>query len=231
MSAFSVLIGAVLLILVLLRQVAVRPVPRVIRLGLPVIIGVIGLFELVGYSNDHHHIAGSAWAWVLGTLLFGAVGLGILRGLTVRIWAAGNWVLRQGTAVTMMLWLISLAVHFAGDAFGAHAHDGSGLVASSFLLYLGLTLGVQTAVVQRRAQPLWSQLGPPATNPFQMNFSQGPGAFFATFRTGPGGPAGPAGWPDPGSNGGPAGSDDDPNIIDAEVVEDANEPPELPRPR
>ena len=64
-----------------------------------------------------------------------------------------------------------------------------------------------------------------------MNFSQGPGAFFATFRTGPGGPAGPAGWPDPGSNGGPAGSDDDPNIIDAEVVEDTNEPPELPRPR
>ena len=130
---------------------------------------------------------------MLGTLLVGAVGLGILRGLTVRIWAAGNWVLRQGTAVTMVLWLLSLAVHFAGDVFGAHAHDGSGLEASSFLLYLGLTLGVQTAVVHRRAQPLWSELGPPAS-PFQMNFSQGPGAFFATFRTGPGGPAGPAGW-------------------------------------
>lgn len=229
MSALSVFIGAVLLILVLLRQVAVRPVPHVIRLGLPVIIGVIGLFELIGYSNDHHHIAGSAWAWVLGTLLVGAVGLGILRGLTVRIWTAGSWVLRQGTAVTMALWLLSLAVHFAGDVFGSHAHDGSGLEASSFLLYLGLTLGVQTVVVHRRAQPLWAQLGPPA-NPFQMNFSQGPGAFFATFRTGPGGPSGPGGWGSPGTNGG-AGSDDDPNVIDAEVVEDDEGPPGLPRPR
>src|ERR1700683_4889826 len=212
MSAFSVFIGAVLLILVLLRQVAVRPVPRVIRLGLPVIIGVIGLFELIGYSNGHHHIAASAWAWVLGTLLVGAVGLGVLRGLTVRIWTAGNWVLRQGTAVTMILWLLSLAVHFAGDAFGSHATDGSGLEASSFLLYLGLTLGVQTAVVPRRAQPLWAQLGPPAANPFQMNFGQGPGAFFATFRTGPGGPTGPAGWRDPGAHGGPAGHAGDPHI-------------------
>jgi hypothetical protein len=229
MSALSVFIGAVLLILVLLRQVAVRPVPRVIRLGLPVIIGVIGLFELIGYSNSHHHIAGSAWAWVLGTLLVGAVGLGILRGLTVRIWTAGSWVLRQGTAVTMALWLVSLAVHFAGDVFGSHAHDGSGLEASSFLLYLGLTLGVQTAVVHRRAQPLWAQLGPPAS-PFQMNFSQAPGAFFATFRTGPGGPSAPAGWGSPGGNGGGAG-DDDPNVIDAEVVEDDEGPPELPRPR
>jgi hypothetical protein len=230
MSAFSVFIGAVLLILVLLRQVAVRPVPRVIRLGLPVIIGVIGLFELVGYANGHHHIAGSAWAWVLGTLLIGAVGLGIVRGLTVHIWTAGQWVLRQGTAVTMVLWLLSLAVHFAGDAFGSHAHDGSGLEASSFLLYLGLTLGVQTAVVHRRAQPLWAQLGPPAASPFQMNFSQGPGAFFATFGTGAGGPAGPAGWGDPGYSGQRV-EHDDPNVIDAEVVEDTDDPPELPRAR
>jgi uncharacterized membrane protein YvlD (DUF360 family) len=230
MSAFSVFIGAVVLVLVLLRQVAVRPVPRVLRVTVPVFIGVIGLFELIGYANGHHHIAGSAWAWVFGTLLIGAVGLGIVRGLTVRIWTAGNWVLRQGTAVTMVLWLVSLAVHFAGDAFGAHAHDGSGLVASSFLLYLGLTLGVQAAVVHRRAEPLWAQLGPPAANPFQMNFSQGPGAFFATFRTGQGGPAAPAGWGDAGPFGGPADYDD-PNVIDAEVVEDTDDPPELPRAR
>jgi hypothetical protein len=232
MSAFSVFIGAVLLVLVLLRQVAVRPVPRVLRLGLPVFIAVIGLFELVGYTNGHHHIGGSAWAWVLGTLLIGALGLGVVRGLTVRIWTAGNWVLRQGTAVTMVLWLVSLAVHFAGDAFGAQAHDGSGLVAASFLLYLGLTLGAQTAMVHRRAQPLWAQVGPPAANPFQMmNFSQGPGAFFATFRTGPGGPAGPTGWGDPGHNGGGHVDDDDPNVIDAEVVEEGDGPPELPRAR
>jgi hypothetical protein len=222
MSFFSVFIGAVVLVWVLLRQVAVRPVPRVIRLGLPVIVGVIGLFGLTSYASSHQHIAGSAWAWVLGTLLVGAIGLGIVRGLTVKIWTAGHWVLRQGTPVTMALWLVSLAVHFAGDVFGSHAHDGSGLESASFLLYLGLTLGVQTAVVHRRAQPLWAQLGPDAANPLQVHFTQAPGAMFTFFRTGGGAP------PHPG--GAPASYSEDPNIIDAEVVEDDDdhEPPELP---
>jgi hypothetical protein len=230
MSFFSFVIGGALLVWVLLRQVAVRPVPRVLRLQLPIIVGVIGLLELSSYAGSHHHIAGSAWAWVLGTLVVGAIGLGYLRGLTVHVWSAGNWVLRQGTGLTMALWLLSLAVHFAGDIFGAHAHDGTGLEGSSFLLYLGLTLGVQTAVVHRRAEPMWSEIGPPAANPLQMNFMQAPGAFFTTFRTGPGGPGGPGGWrptADPAAHRPPS---DDPNIIDAEVVEDedGHEPPQLP---
>ncbi len=230
MSFFSFVIGAALLILVLLRQMAVRPVPRVIRMGLPVVIGVIGLFQLVSYQNSHRHVGGSAWVWVLGTMLVGAGGLGILRGLTVRMWTAGNWVLRQGTGLTMALWLVSLGVHFLGDAFGAHAHDGAGLEASSFLLYLGITLGVQTVVVHHRAQPLWAEIGPNTGNPLGVQFSQAPGAFFATFRAGPGAPGAPG--PQQGNGYGfDAGPYVDPNIIDAEVVEDEDEPPQLPRPR
>jgi hypothetical protein len=222
MSFFAFFVGFVLLVWVLLRQVAVRPVPRVIRLTLPVVIAVIGLFELTSYSSSHHHIAGSAWVWVLGTLVVGAIGLGIVRGLTVNIWTAGNWVLRQGTPVTMALWLVSLAVHFAGDFFGSKAHDGTGLESASFLLYLGVTLGVQTAVVHRRAEPLWARLGPEAGNPLQVRFTQAPGAMFTFFRTGggPGGAGGPAGPP--------PRSYDDGDIIDAEVVEDDEGPPELP---
>jgi hypothetical protein len=153
----------------------------------------------------------------------GAIGLGIVRGLTVKIWTAGNWVLRQGTPVTMALWLVSLAVHFAGDFFGSHAHDGTGLESASFLLYLGLTLGVQTAVVHRRAQPLWAQLGPEAGNPLQVHFTQAPGAMFTFFRTGGGPPPSPGGGPPPPYY-------EDPNIIDAEVVEDDDDQgrPELP---
>jgi hypothetical protein len=232
MSFFSFVIGGAVLVWVLLRQVAVRPVPRVLRLQLPIIVGVIGLLELSSYASGHHHIAGSAWAWVLGTLVVGAIGLGYLRGLTVRVWSARNWVLRQGTTLTMALWLLSLAVHFAGDIFGSHAHDGTGLEGSSFLLYLGLTLGVQNAVVHRRAEPMWAQIGPAATNPLQMNFMQAPGAFFTTFRTGPTAP-GPGGWGPTADANGRRPPTDDPDIIDAEVVEDEDEhePPQLPPPR
>jgi len=214
MSVFSYVLGVLLLVWILFRQMAVRPAPRVLRIQIPAVIGVIGIFELISYSNAHHHIDPSAWLWVVATLVIGAVGFGILRGLTVHVWTTDHWVLRQGTSVTMVLWIVSLAVHLGGDVLASHVEEGGGLVAASFLLYLGLTLGVQNAVVHRRAQPLWERLGPRAGSPLRVDISQGPGAFFATFRTGPG--------PGPGEY-------HDPNVIDADVVEDDDEPPpELP---
>jgi hypothetical protein len=236
MSFFSYAVGALILILVLLRQVRVRPVPRVFQPRLPVVIGVIGLFEMFSYAGDHH-VSSTAWLWVVGTLIVGALGVGILRGISTRVWAGNGWVLRQGSAVTMALWLVSLLVHFAGDAGQGHA-GAAGLEGASFLLYLGVTLCAQSYVVYRRALPLWAQLGPDAGRPLRVQFSQAPGAFFANF-TGPGG--GGPGWGQgqgPGQGQAPSASRsrtfaDDPNIIDAEVVEDEDDhgPPELHAPR
>ena len=105
---------------------------------------------------------------------------------------------------------------------------------SSFLLYLAITYGVQNYVVHLRARPLWDALGPQAGSGLQINFGQGPegaGAFFATFRGGPGfgQDSGPGFGPSrPGS---PPGTErprqNDPTIIDVEVVEDDDEPPAL----
>jgi hypothetical protein len=221
MSFFSYALGALILILVLLRQVRVRPVPRIFQPRLPVVIGVIGLFEMFSYAG-HHHVSSTAWLWVVGTLLIGALGFGLLRGLSMRVWSGNGWVLRQGNAVTMALWLVSLLVHFVGDSGQSHA-GAAGLEGASFLLYLGLTLGVQYYVVYRRALPLWAQLGPDAGQPLRVQFSQAPGAFFATF--GGGAAPGPDSWrPPPG----PAYDGD---VIDAEVVEDDDGPPELQLPR
>jgi len=231
MSFFSYALGALVLVVVLLRQVQVRPVRRMYQPRFPLFLGVIGLFAMLSYAGDHH-VSGSAWGWVIGTLVVGAVGLGALRGLSMRVWSTNGWVVRQGNAVTMALWLVSLLVHFAGDAGGDHA-GSVGLVGASFLLYLGLTLAVQGSVVHHRAMLQWEKLGPDAGRPLRINFSQGPETFFAaTFRS-PG--AGPAGWAPTGP--GPAGwgpdPSDDPNVIDAEVVEDDDEPgpPELHAPR
>ena len=223
MSFFAFFIGFVLLVWVLLRQVAVRPVPRVIRLGLPVVIGVIGLFELTSYANSHHDIASSAWVWVLGTLLVGAIGLGIVRGLTVKIWTAGNWVLRQGTPVTMALWLVSLAVHFAGDVFGLACARRN-----------GPRVGQLPALPRAdpgRADGRGAPAGA-ATVGTTRSRSRQPAA--GALHAGAGGhvhllPHGR--WPAPGPGGGPPPPYyEDPNIIDAEVVEDDDDQgrPELP---
>jgi hypothetical protein len=197
----------------------------VLNFRLPMILGVIGLIDLLGYTDNHHnHVTGGDWAWVLATLVVGALVLGGIRAFTVKVWTSNQWVVRQGTWVTIGLWVLSLALHFVSDV-GA-AHNGAGnFEASSFLLYLAVTYGVQNYVVHRRAQPLWAALGPEAGRGLQINFGQGPGgpgAFFATFRGGPGG--GPGFGP-----GGPQGTGrsehNDPTIIDAEVVDDDDDGP------
>src|ERR1700733_15753037 len=98
MSFLSYALGAVVLILVLSRQVRVRPVPRVFQPRLPVVLGVIGLFEMFSYAGNHH-VSSSAWLWVVGTLVVGALGFGLLRGLSMRVRSGNGWVLRQGNRV------------------------------------------------------------------------------------------------------------------------------------
>ena len=214
----SYALGVIILILVLLRQLRVRPVPRTFRTTLPIVLGVVGLFEMIAYAGDHH-VTGSTWAWVLGALAIGAVGVGALRGLSMRVWTSHQWVVRQGTTITMALWLASLLVHFAADDNGG----ARGFEGATFLLYLGVTLAVQAYVVHLRAQPLWKALGPEAGRPLQFHMSQGPGGMFTFFSTG--------GVPqnDWQPSAGHAGRDD---VIDVEVVDDDDHgPPELHRPR
>ena len=218
----SIAIGVLVIFFVLSRQIRVRIVPRLAQLRLPLILGIIGFFSLVSYTGSHH-VTATDYEWVLGTMLVGAVLLGALRALTVKIWTTNNVVVRQGHWLTMVLWVISLALHFASGV-GAQHVGAANLEASSLLLYLGLTLGVQNYVVHVRAAPLWDALPPEAGRGMQVNFGAGPGAanaFFATFRGGPG--AGPS-YPPP--------SQYDPTIIDAEVVEDddGDGPAQLRRP-
>jgi hypothetical protein len=211
--------GAIVLFFVLLGQSRVGIVRRDFRPRLALFLGVIGLFQTAAYAGNHH-VTGSDWAWVLGALA-GAALLGALRGLSMKVWPSNGWVVRLGTATTMVLWLLTLLLHFVGDA--ARGSGTTDFLGSSFLLYLGLTLGLQSYVVFRRGQPLWNALGPEAGRPLQFHFSQGPGAFFTTFRADGGVPPG-WGAPNP---------QDDSDIIDVEVVEDDEEhgPPELHAPR
>jgi hypothetical protein len=216
MDVFSYVVGALVLIPVLMRQIRAVPVPRAYVPRLPIVLGVIGLFAMSTYAGDHH-VTSTDWTWVLGTLA-GAVVLGGLRGLSTRVWDTNGWVVRQANLVTMALWLVTLVLQFAGDA-------AAGLVGASFLIFLGLTMATQRYVEFRRARPMWARLGPDAGRPLVMNFTQGPGAFFATFRTDGQGAGAPGGWGSPTSG-------YDPNVIDVEVVDDDEDhgPPELHAP-
>jgi hypothetical protein len=213
--SFAIFFDVLILAFFLSRQLRVRSVPRVPRLQIPVILGVLGLIEFLSYTGDHH-VTTTDYAWFAGTLVIGAIALGGIRALTVKVWVANNWVFRQGTWITMSLWALSIALHFVSDIGASRAGAGD-LETSSLLLYFGVTYAVQNYVVHRRAIPLWNSLGPEAGQRIQVNFGQGPGggAFFTTFRSNG------QGFPPP------PPPQYDPDIIDAEVVEDGEGPAEL----
>ena len=158
MSFFSYALGALILILVLLRQVRVRPVPRVFQPRLPVVIGVIGLFEMFSYAGDHH-VSSTAWVWV-------ARHAGRRRARPrrpARPLHAGLDGQRLGAAPGQRRHdgaLAGLAARALRRRRRTDHAGAAGLVGSSFLLYLGVTLGVQYYVVYRRAQPLWAAARP-----------------------------------------------------------------------
>src|SRR6185312_11307944 len=142
MDVFSYVVGVLVLVPVLLRQMRVVPVPRAYVPRLPIVLGVIGLFAMSSYAGDHH-VTSTDWTWVVGTLV-GAVVLGALRGMAMRVWDTNGWVVRRANLVTMGLWLVTLVLQFAGDA-------AAGLVGASFLIFLGLTMAAQRYVEFRRA--------------------------------------------------------------------------------
>lgn len=190
--------------------------PRLLSLRLPIVVGVIGLIDVLSYS-DTHHASHGAYLWVLATLVVGAVLLGAVRALSVRVWTSDNWVVRQGTWLTMGLWAVSLALHFVSGV-------GAGnLEAASFLLYLAVTYGVQNYVIHRRAAPLWDALGPEAGHRLHVTFGTGPGGSGAFFNIFGGDGTGRAQGFDRGS---PHWAAHDPTIIDVDVVDD-DEPPQL----
>ena len=89
----TVLVDLVVVILLLWRQSRPRLVGRRLRIAGPVFLFVVGMLQLTNYT-DHHPQASNVALVVLFGL--GAV-LGALRGLTVRIWSAGLFLLRQAT--------------------------------------------------------------------------------------------------------------------------------------
>jgi hypothetical protein len=76
---------------------------------------------------------------------------GAIRALTVRLTPFAQGVVQQATWLTIGLWAVSIAVHFSTAALISSLHGPVGVTGASVLLYLAISLGVQNAVVRRRA--------------------------------------------------------------------------------
>lgn len=155
----AVVVDALIFAWFLYRQRKVRRVPARLGLRIPLLLSVIGVVEVADFTRQHP-LRPEVVGILALTLAVAAVGLGAVRALTVRVWATEGIVLRQGTWLTIALWLVSLGAHLAAAAWISAVKGPGGLPSASLLLYLGLTYGVQRAVVHRRALGLAAGRGP-----------------------------------------------------------------------
>jgi hypothetical protein len=146
----NIVIGVAVVSLLIFRQLSARRVREQTAARLVLILGVIGVVEMVQAAKGHP-VGATTIAAIAAGLVLGA-GLGAARALTVRIWRDdGGVAWRQGSWLTAGLWIISLAAHFGIDALIDQSTTAKGLGSADILLYLAVSLGVQREVTRARA--------------------------------------------------------------------------------
>lgn len=159
----SIAISLVILALLVRRQLRVRPVREstsFVLLGVLCVLGVAAFAVGVKSVTKYHPLSASTVVLICASFVLAAV-FGVLRALTVRVWRdAAGVAMRQGTAVTMVLWAVSIAVHYGMDAWIDHSTKVGALGFSTVYLYLAVTFGVQSFVIRRRAAAMVATAAP-----------------------------------------------------------------------
>jgi len=151
-DVISLVVGLAVLGLVLVRQLATRRLSESYRLS--VILAVIGAVEFVDFLKGHPGNPGGIIAAVVGSLVLAAV-FGVARALTVRVWRQGGQLMRKGTWLTGVLWIVGLAAHLGFDYLVAghvNGTNGGNVGDATILLYLVVTLTLQQFVLLARVR-------------------------------------------------------------------------------
>ena len=146
----SILVGVAVAALFVVRQLRAQPLNANMRL--PLILGIIGLIELVEYLGKHH-ASGTAAGALAGSLVVAGV-FGAIRAGTIHLWVQDGQPWRRGNWLTGILWVVSFGAHFGIDYLVDPHNPNGGLAGSTILLYLAVTYTVQRLIMQARAQRL-----------------------------------------------------------------------------
>ena len=109
--------------------------------------------QFATFLGGHPRNDGDIAAAVAGSLVIAAVS-GAIRAPTVRVWRESGQLLRKGTWLTAVLWVLSLAAHFGyDDLVAGHitGKNGGNVGDATVLLYLVVTLTIQRFVLLNRA--------------------------------------------------------------------------------
>ena len=146
----NLIIGIFVAVLLVSRQMATRRLSESYRLV--VILAVVGIVEFATFLGGHPHDDGGIAEALAGSLVIAAA-FGVARALTVRVWREDGQLLRKGTWLTAVLWVLSFAAHLGyDDLVAGHitGKNGGNVGDATILLYLVVTLTIQRFVLLSR---------------------------------------------------------------------------------
>jgi hypothetical protein len=143
-----VLVGALVVLRVLGKQLTGSVVTARSLVLMPAILIVVGL----GSAATAASIAkpGEILFFLVDAVL--VVGLGLARGTTTKLSLRDGGLFQKGTALTLVLWLTTIAVRVGAGFLGNTLGVAGTLTAASAVLLFGLTIAAQNAVIYFRAQ-------------------------------------------------------------------------------
>lgn len=135
-------------------------------LVLPAVLFVVGISQL---GSALHSPAAIVFLLVSAAL---SVGIGALRGASVRVSDRGGIAFVNYTWVTVVLWVVNLVVKFGANFVFGHIDPQAAALGNSLLVTLGLGMLVEGLIVLMRAMRTESQIiwtkdrsGAPVTSP------------------------------------------------------------------
>ncbi|HEX4225614.1 MAG TPA: DUF1453 domain-containing protein [Pseudonocardiaceae bacterium] len=142
-------------------------------LVVPAVLFVIGLSQL---GQALHSPAAIVFLLVSAAL---SVGIGALRGASVRISDRGGVAFVRYTWVTVVLWVVNLVAKFGANFVFQHIDPQAAALGNSLLITLGLGMLVEGLIVLMRAmrsesQIIWTkdQSGAPVRSPLIDNLRE-----------------------------------------------------------
>jgi uncharacterized membrane protein YhaH (DUF805 family) len=150
-TVIDLVIGVAVLALLLSRQLTTRPLRESYRVSL--ILAILGVIQFINFLDGHPHgNDGGIAAAVIGSLVLAAV-FGAARVPTIRVWRDSGRLLRKGSWLTAVLWVLAVAAHLGYDYLVAghiSGKNGGNVGDATILLYLVVTLTVQRFLLLRR---------------------------------------------------------------------------------
>jgi hypothetical protein len=149
MNLTSVLIALVVIAFVLVRRFAGMPVDGRRLALLPVVLTIWGINSLAqGFNGTLHAYGTDVGLLVLGALL--ALGGGLVRGLTVKLYPREGRLWYRYTWITVVVWVGLILLRVLQLTIGGAVGADTSVLAAALPLMLGLSLVGEVAVLGAR---------------------------------------------------------------------------------